>query len=100
MQMPEPLDSKIVRRMQKTFFDVDASGTLVYRDPIIGPLASAARRIRVAVNAAKQSLELHVGEIVEQRFALKDGVERACREAFAAYFETFERACQCERVAA
>lgn len=100
MQMPKPLDSKLVRKMNRAFFDVDVRGVLIYQDPVIGPLNNDRRRLRVAVNGETDCLELQVGGAVKRRFELARGVERACQEAFKAYFEQFEQACVHERAAA
>ena len=84
----------LARKLQREFFDLTSDGVLIYSDPAIGPLCNPQRHLSVKLDAKKTRFELILKGRVEQGFELGPGVAQACRAAFAAYFDTFQRLIQ------
>ena len=97
MNVMQQIPAEMIRRMKKRRFSVAADGVLLYADPILGRLENHTKRLVVALNVAKQRLELKHEGAVTAAFDLANGIEKACLSAFHAYFSAFEQLCQTAR---
>ncbi len=84
----------MIQQFKRDFFDVAPDGTLVYNDPSIGPLHNPRHHLSVRYNEGKSCLELTLKGQIQESFHLAGSVSKACRDAFGAYFRTFEDLCQ------
>jgi len=93
MNVMQQIPAEMIRRMKKKRFSVTADGVLLYADPFLGRLENDAKRLVVALNVAQQRFELKHEGAITAAFDIADGIEKACRAAFNAYFSTFEQLC-------
>jgi len=97
MRQVKKTNKNLVQKMQQVFFDLSPENVLVYQDPIIGQLANRDKQLAVVANLEKAQLELKLAGQIEEVFELSRGIAKACRNAFGAYFKTFEALCQQKR---
>ena len=93
MNVMQQIPAKMIKRMRKQRFSVAADGVLLYADPILGRLENEAKRLVVSLNVAQQRFELKHEDAITAVFDIADGIEKACRAAFNAYFSAFEQLC-------
>ena len=81
---------KLIRKMNRRFFDLASDGTLIYRDPIIGLLENLEKQVTVRLGPAADRLQLiSQGSVVEE-FAFTTSVELDCQSAMVSYFRLLE----------
>src|SRR4030042_2300788 len=91
------IEKNLTQQMQQVFFDLSPQNVRVYQAPISGQLANHDKQLAVVANLREAQLELVLAGRIEQIFELSCGIAKACREAFYAYFKTFETLCNQQR---
>lgn len=94
MNVMQKIPAKMIRKMRNQRFSVATDGVLLYADPFLGRLENETKQLVVGLDWAKQRFELKHQDTITAVFDLADGVEKACRAAFNAYFRMFEALCR------